>query len=275
MTIEKLIISFDFFFVSSGNNYNFFGNALWNLKVHKMNSDGSDEEVDINENDRNIPEKFHSEFISGWENDDEGIEEEEHPHGKPSRFFSHASYSSWTICTLLFVASHCRVYRHIEDRKEIELMRILWIWISLLFYYVTETPEKEILWAAENGNAELVRKLLSIDGNLTKCVDKDGYTPLHRAAYSNHLDVLNVSNSDINKPIYSVIYIVLTKIPTGWLFRFCLNMVQITMQKQSTNGLHCILLVVGIVRFVWKNCYPWRWMLTHNLWEVWFCSFLQ
>lgn len=56
----------------------------------------------------------------------------------------------------------------------------------------SETPEKEILWAAENGDIQRVSELLASNCNLTQVTDKDGYTPLHRAAYNNHIQVVNV-----------------------------------------------------------------------------------
>lgn len=43
--------------------------------------DSSTDEVDINEADRNIEGKFHQGFVSGWDDDNEGIEEEEKPRG--------------------------------------------------------------------------------------------------------------------------------------------------------------------------------------------------
>lgn len=66
---------------------------------------------------------------------------------------------------------------------------------------VTDTPQKEILWAAENGDVKLVQQLLAKDLNLMKVTDNDGYTPLHRAAYNNHLNVLNVSLCQIKAMI--------------------------------------------------------------------------
>ena len=38
----------------------------------------------------------------------------------------------------------------------------------------------------------MVKKLLKLDANLMKSKDRDGYTPLHRAAYNNHLDIVEV-----------------------------------------------------------------------------------
>ncbi|KAK4873106.1 hypothetical protein RN001_015135 [Aquatica leii] len=54
-----------------------------------------------------------------------------------------------------------------------------------------ETPQKEILWAAENGKLDVVKQLIESDPTLTGVVDSDGYTPLHRACYSNHCDVVS------------------------------------------------------------------------------------
>ncbi|VVC37783.1 Ankyrin repeat-containing domain,Ankyrin repeat [Cinara cedri] len=53
-----------------------------------------------------------------------------------------------------------------------------------------DTPEQEVLWAAEKGNLDLVKSLVSEHSYLVDVCDKDGYTPLHRASYSNHLSVI-------------------------------------------------------------------------------------
>ena len=47
-------------------------------------------------------------------------------------------------------------------------------------------PHKKILWAAENGNTDLVAELLESDQSLVNSKDNDGYSPLHRASYENH-----------------------------------------------------------------------------------------
>ncbi|KAK9499100.1 hypothetical protein O3M35_003609 [Rhynocoris fuscipes] len=49
-----------------------------------------------------------------------------------------------------------------------------------------ETPAKEILWACENGEIEVVKKLLRRNIQLLEVTDNDGYTPLHRACYNGH-----------------------------------------------------------------------------------------
>ncbi|KAK2579123.1 hypothetical protein KPH14_001294 [Odynerus spinipes] len=53
-----------------------------------------------------------------------------------------------------------------------------------------EPDEKAMLSAAENGDLEKVKKLLKKDPRLLECTDKDGYTPLHRACYGNHIGIV-------------------------------------------------------------------------------------
>ncbi|PAV63385.1 hypothetical protein WR25_06321 isoform B [Diploscapter pachys] len=54
-----------------------------------------------------------------------------------------------------------------------------------------EDPIETFLTAAEEGNGEKVRELLEFDPSLIKASDRDGYTALHRAAYNNHLPVVD------------------------------------------------------------------------------------
>ncbi|KAL8568099.1 hypothetical protein ACOMHN_000323 [Nucella lapillus] len=54
---------------------------------------------------------------------------------------------------------------------------------------IQNEPAKRILWAAENNMMEEVDKLLSTDPSLVHSTDKDGYTPLHRAAYNDHVEM--------------------------------------------------------------------------------------
>lgn len=46
-----------------------------------------------------------------------------------------------------------------------------------------------ILKAAERGNLQLVEELLRTDPSSVNVADSDGYTPLHRACYSNRIEV--------------------------------------------------------------------------------------
>ena len=47
-----------------------------------------------------------------------------------------------------------------------------------------EEPGPKFLWAAQHNNVDLIKNLYSQDPNLVKFADSDGYTALHRAAYS-------------------------------------------------------------------------------------------
>ncbi|XP_021941554.1 ankyrin repeat domain-containing protein 49-like isoform X3 [Zootermopsis nevadensis] len=55
-----------------------------------------------------------------------------------------------------------------------------------------ESPDKEILWASENGKLSAVERLILIDPMLIHVKDKDGYTPLHRACYNGHEHVVDL-----------------------------------------------------------------------------------
>ncbi|XP_070684233.1 ankyrin repeat domain-containing protein 49 [Pempheris klunzingeri] len=54
-----------------------------------------------------------------------------------------------------------------------------------------DKPQELILWAAENNRLSTVHKLLTTDALLVHCCDEDCYTPLHRAAYSGHADMVS------------------------------------------------------------------------------------
>ena len=53
-------------------------------------------------------------------------------------------------------------------------------------------PAKHILWAAENNEKEVVESLLRMDSQLVNSTDDDKYTPLHRASYNGHLEVIKL-----------------------------------------------------------------------------------
>ncbi|KAI4490935.1 hypothetical protein M0802_010609 [Mischocyttarus mexicanus] len=53
-----------------------------------------------------------------------------------------------------------------------------------------DPDEKAILSAAENGDLDKIKLLLIKDPNLIECADKDGYRPLHRACYGNHIEIV-------------------------------------------------------------------------------------
>ena len=57
----------------------------------------------------------------------------------------------------------------------------------------SESPKLKMLWAAEKGDLNLVKSLLDGDESLLDARDPDGYSPLHRASYEGHIDVVRVS----------------------------------------------------------------------------------
>ncbi|KAK7871443.1 hypothetical protein R5R35_010829 [Gryllus longicercus] len=55
-----------------------------------------------------------------------------------------------------------------------------------------ENPEKEILLAAENGELEVVRNIIMNNRECIHVKDGDGYTPLHRACYNDHVEIVDI-----------------------------------------------------------------------------------
>ncbi|KAF7217854.1 ankyrin repeat domain-containing protein 49 isoform X1 [Nothobranchius furzeri] len=53
-----------------------------------------------------------------------------------------------------------------------------------------DKPDELVLWAAENNRLSTIHHSLAADPLLVNCCDEDGYTPLHRAAYSGHVEVV-------------------------------------------------------------------------------------
>lgn len=58
--------------------------------------------------------------------------------------------------------------------------------IKYAYFFVLANPNDHTLWAAENGDVDTLKELLSANPELVLAQDSDGYTPLHRAAYGNH-----------------------------------------------------------------------------------------
>jgi ankyrin repeat protein len=75
---------------------------------------------------------------------------------------------------------------------------VAWIHNTQFYSLFAESPDKEILWASENGKLSVVERLILVDPMLIHVKDKDGYTPLHRACYNNHELVVDVSTCFID-----------------------------------------------------------------------------
>lgn len=59
--------------------------------------------------------------------------------------------------------------------------------MKVTFVSFAANPNDHILWAAENGDVNVLKEILRSQPGLVHAQDSDGYTPLHRAAYGNHL----------------------------------------------------------------------------------------
>jgi len=53
-----------------------------------------------------------------------------------------------------------------------------------------EHPSRRLLWAAQHNQMDIVKAIIKDKPGLLSVKDEDGYTPLHRASYSGHVDVM-------------------------------------------------------------------------------------
>lgn len=90
-------------------------------------------------------------LVSGWEDDLNDIDPSRNPEGKNLQ----------KVCLLCF---------------------------KILFL---EKLQEDMLNACENGSIELVKQLIEDHPELINSVDKDKYTPLHRACYSNNVEIVD------------------------------------------------------------------------------------
>ncbi|XP_006008508.1 ankyrin repeat domain-containing protein 49 [Latimeria chalumnae] len=70
-----------------------------------------------------------------------------------------------------------------EDEKDEE-------WYQREEEKLANKPEELMLWASEKNRLSTVKRLLSQNPLLINIRDEDKYTPLHRAAYSDHLEMV-------------------------------------------------------------------------------------
>ena len=59
-----------------------------------------------------------------------------------------------------------------------------------------DDPSLRTLWAAENNKQTELSEQLASNPDLARTKDTDGYTPLHRAAYGNHIEAMQVRVRD-------------------------------------------------------------------------------
>lgn len=71
--------------------------------------------------------------------------------------------------------------------------------------FLSEPDEKAMLNAAEKGNLEKIKKLVSKNRLLLECTDQDGYTPLHRACYGNNIEVVEVCYLETENYFFNVL----------------------------------------------------------------------
>lgn len=77
-------------------------------------------------------------------------------------------------------------------------------------------PVKQMLWLCESGDEDLVKSMIKSSNHLVNCKDSDGYSPLHRAAYEGHTNIMKLlldSDADMNAltedgwtPLHSACY---------------------------------------------------------------------
>ncbi|XP_018548697.1 ankyrin repeat domain-containing protein 49 [Lates calcarifer] len=75
-----------------------------------------------------------------------------------------------------------------EDEEEVEHSEE---WYREKEEALKDNPAELILWAAERNRLSTIHRLLLADPQLVHCSDEDGYTPLHRAAYSGHVNIIS------------------------------------------------------------------------------------
>ncbi|XP_048838210.1 ankyrin repeat domain-containing protein 49 [Brienomyrus brachyistius] len=87
------------------------------------------------------------------------------------------------------VGSHSLWPDEEEDEEEEREGRCGEEWYQQQEQSMEARPGDLLLWAAERNRLATVQRLLTADASLVESRDEDGYTALHRAAYSGHLEV--------------------------------------------------------------------------------------
>lgn len=84
---------------------------------------------------------------------------------------------------------------HLRSLKSLKSFYHYRIVFNKCLYHIsfTEPDAKAVLNAAEEGDLEKIKELLNKNRLLLESTDKDGYTPLHRACYGNHVKIVEVT----------------------------------------------------------------------------------
>lgn len=162
-------------------------------------------------------------------------------------------------------------------------------YLSLWSNSLLGSPDQEILTASEKGKSDVVENLLLKSSSLVSAHDRDGYTPLHRACYSNHVKIAEVRflYLAMNYWLYELLFLSWTNpwfflivvrhcctfdVVKFWLifitFRFYLNMVLMWMPKHVMVGLRYIQPASGTTLIVLPCCWIMDLRLTHSPMEV-------
>lgn len=132
-----------------------------------MNDMGNLEDAIAKFENIQIPNVKRGMFVSGWDDPDDSVEEDENPEG------------TYKPCSSVSPLSHL-IPRPVS---------------------IPASDDRLILFAAEKGDLETVRKILERSPDSVHATDADKYTPLHRAAYENHLEMAELllqHNANIN-----------------------------------------------------------------------------
>lgn len=95
---------------------------------------------------------------------------------------------------------------------------MLKLYADVKLVFISEPDAKAMLSAAEKGDLEKIKKLLSKNRQLLECTDKDCYTPLHRACYGNNIEVVEVIRK---KQLFNSL--IFRKLSNNFNFKSCVN----------------------------------------------------
>ena len=81
------------------------------------------------------------------------------------------------------------------------LKKHIWLVCRLMLSLETQASDIDIFTAAEQGNLEAIKELVQENPQLVIAADDREYSPLHNAAYNNHLNIVEYlisQGADVN-----------------------------------------------------------------------------